>query len=80
MQAADSLSFLEVNIDFFLSRIGAPQSDWTLDYVRAKFDWMYSRIQIAEARALAAPLHEAAMQKLRRKEEEMALAQGKDRD
>ena len=80
VQAADSLSFLEVNIDFFLSRIGAPQSDWTLTYVRAKFDWMYSRIQIAEARALAAPLHETALQKLRRKEEEMALAQGKDRD
>ncbi len=68
VQAADSLSFLEVNIDFFLSRIGVPQSDWTLTYVRAKFDWMYSRIQRAEARALAAPLHEAAMQKLRRKE------------
>ena len=67
-------------IDFFLSRIGAPQSDWTLTYVRAKFDWMYSRIQIAEARALAAPLHEAAMQKLRRKEEEMTLAQGEERD
>jgi len=80
VQAADSLRFLQVNIDFFLSRIGAPQSDWTLDYVRAKFDWMYSRIQIAEARALAAPLHETALQKLRRKEEEMALAQGKDRD
>ena len=80
VQAADSLSFLEANIDFFLSRIGVPESDWTLTYVLAKFDWMYSRIQIAEARALAVPLHEAAMQKLRRKEEEMTLVQGKDRD
>ena len=71
VQAADSLSFLEVNIDFFLSMIGGSQGGWTLDTVRAKFDWMYSRIEIPEARALAAPLYESALQKLREKEEEM---------
>jgi hypothetical protein len=60
VQAADSLSFLEVNVDFFLNRIGASQDGWTLDTVRAKFDWMYHRIKIPEVRALAAPLYKIA--------------------
>ncbi len=64
VQAADSLSFLEVNVDFFIKRIDAPDSDWTASYVRAKFDWMYERIQVAEARLLAVPLHKQALQKL----------------
>jgi hypothetical protein len=67
VQAADSLSFLEVNIDFFLDRIGTFGEDWTFEYVRAKFDWMYDRIKIARARALAAPFHETALRKLRKK-------------
>ena len=71
MQAADSLSFLEVNIDFFLGMIDQPTSGWTLATVRAKFDWMYYRMKIPEARALAAPLYEIALQKLHRKEEMM---------
>jgi len=71
VQAADSLSFLEVNIDLFLGMIGASQSGWTLETVRAKFDWMYYRIKIPEARALASPLYEIALEKLRKKEEEM---------
>ena len=71
VQAADSLSFLEVNIDFFLNKVGAP-GGWTLDLVRAKFDWMFHRIKLAEARALAAPLYEVALQKLRDKEEDMS--------
>jgi hypothetical protein len=76
VQAADSLSFLEVNVDFFLDRIGAPQDDWTLDHVRAKFDWMYHRIKIPEARALAAPLYEIALQKLSKKEIKTQKTQG----
>ncbi len=71
VQAADSLSFLEVNIDFFLERINAPENGWTLAQVRAKFDWMYQRIKPAEARALATPLYEQALQKLKDKEEEI---------
>ena len=63
VQAADSLSFLEVNIDFFLSKIGA-SGGWTSAQVGAKFAWMYQRIKIDEARALATPLYESAMQKL----------------
>ena len=37
VQAADSLSFLEVNVDFFLRRAAKP-SDWTLEQVRKKFE------------------------------------------
>jgi len=72
VQAADSLSFLEVNIDFFLGRIDPSQeNNWTLEEVRAKFDWMYNRIQIPAARTLATPLYAAAMQKLHQKEMEL---------
>ena len=63
VQAADSLSFLEVNIEFFLGKIGAA-GGWTAAQVGAKFTWMYQRIKIDEARMLAAPLYESAMQKL----------------
>ena len=68
VQAADSLSFLEVNVDFFLDRINAPNDNWTSESVRAKFDWMYNRIQVPEAKALATPLYEDAIRKLRLKE------------
>ena len=68
VQAADSLSFLEVNVDFFLDRIDAPKDNWTRESVRAKFDWMYNRIQVPEAKALATPLYEDAIRKLRLKE------------
>ncbi len=68
VQAADSLSFLEVNVDFFLDRIDAPSDSWTYESVQAKFDWMYNRIQIPEAQALATPLYENAMQKLQMKQ------------
>jgi hypothetical protein len=78
VQAADNLSFLEVNIDFFLGMIDQPASGWTLDTVRSKFDWMYYRIKIPEARALAAPLYEVALQKLRKKEEAMILSENKE--
>ena len=73
VQAADSLSFLEVNVDFFLARIDAPNDNWTRESVRAKFDWMYNRIQIPEAYTLATPLHEDALQKLRKKEKDSII-------
>lgn len=63
LQAADSLSFLEVNIALFLRSIGEDRNRW--EEVRAKFDWMYDRIQIPEARLLAEPLHADALQRLK---------------
>ena len=64
VQAADSLSFLEVNVDVFLSWMDAGDEKWNADAVRAKFNWMYERIQIHQARDLALPLYEEAMRKL----------------
>jgi SAM-dependent methyltransferase len=66
VQAADSLSFLEVNIEFFLDH--APEMGWTLEQIRTKFDWMHERIKLAEARTLATPLYKVALQKLKEKE------------
>lgn len=69
VQAADSLSFLEVNIDFFLDRIDAPNDNWNAESVHAKFDWMYNRIKPEKARELALPLYESAIQKLQNRDE-----------
>jgi hypothetical protein len=64
VQAADSLSFLDVNVDLFLSWIPTRRNGWTRELVRAKFDWMYERIRVPAARALAQPLYEAALRKV----------------
>jgi hypothetical protein len=65
------------SVDFFLNHIGTSQVGWTPDTVHAKFDWMYHRIQIPEARDLATPLYELALHKLNKKEEEMIQSQEK---
>ncbi|MHB8599028.1 MAG: HD domain-containing protein [Ktedonobacteraceae bacterium] len=64
VQAADSLSFLEVNVASFLSWLDAGNSVWDADAVRAKFIWMYERIQIPQARELARPMYDEAMRKV----------------
>ena len=64
VQAADSLSFLETNVDSFLSRLDVGNGQWNADSVRAKFTWMYERIQVSQARELARPLYEEAMRKV----------------
>lgn len=79
VQAADSLSFLDVNIDFFLDRINPSQPlGWTPEWVHDKFDWMYNRIRIPTAHTLATPLYKVAMEKLQKKDAELKQAQGKD--
>ena len=65
VQAADSLSFLEVNVDVFLGWMDAGDERWDADAVDAKFTWMYERIQIPQARELAKPLFEESMRKLK---------------
>ena len=65
VQAADSLSFLEVNVDVFLGWMDAGDERWNADAVDAKFTWMYERIQVPQARELARPLYEEAMRKLK---------------
>ena len=64
LQAADSLSFLEVNIGMFLQSIGEDDDGKGYTQVRDKFDWMYERIQLAEARELARPLYADALVRL----------------
>jgi hypothetical protein len=65
VQAADSLSFLDVNVDVFLGWMDAGDEQWNADAVDDKFTWMYERIQVPQARELARPLYEEAMHKLK---------------
>ncbi len=64
LQAADSLSLLDVNIDYFLGMIGATEKSWSAQSVREKFNWMYERIQVPRAKEWAHPLYAAAINKL----------------
>lgn len=64
LQAADSLSFLEVNVTRFLQSIPADDDGSRREQVRAKFNWMYERIQIPAASELATPLHASALERL----------------
>jgi hypothetical protein len=55
VQAADSLSFLEVNGALVASWV--MKGETSLDNGIRKLDWMCARIRIPEARKLAQPLH-----------------------
>ncbi len=62
VQAADSLSFLEVQVEMFLARvrsgvIGAGEAE-------TKFRWMYERIRILRARELSEPMLQDALAQL----------------
>lgn len=59
LQAADSLSFLEVNID--IPYAWARRGDCDLARARAQHTWMFERIQLPGARDLALPLFEEAL-------------------
>ena len=59
LQAADSLSFLEVNAQ--RARAWIEEGRCTSAQARAKLDWMLERIDSPRARALAEPLHERAV-------------------
>lgn len=61
LQAADSLSFLEVNIPLFLNAIPRDDDGNKRTQVHAKFTWMYERIQVPEAQHLAAPFYRDAL-------------------
>jgi hypothetical protein len=74
LQAADSLSFLEVNVDLFLGFARA--GTFSLPDVRHKFEWMHDRIQVESARPLARPLLDAALARLDVVESEMAAGVG----
>jgi hypothetical protein len=62
VQAADSLSFLDTNIDLFLGFVSSGKHPAST--VRQKLEYMYDRIQLPEAKVLARPLLERALERL----------------
>jgi hypothetical protein len=63
VQAADSLSFLDINVGLFLGFVRSGR--FTLADVRWKFDYSYDRIQVPAAKELALPLYERACGELK---------------
>ncbi|MBP9815688.1 DUF4202 family protein [Candidatus Woesebacteria bacterium] len=61
IQAADSISFLEINAARFIKNI---PKKYTKDQVKEKFDYMYNRIQIPKGKELAEPFYRKALQDL----------------
>jgi hypothetical protein len=59
LQAADSLSFLEVNVPVTLAWIAGGRCD--ADRARDQHRWMYERIRLASAKELARPYYERAI-------------------
>jgi hypothetical protein len=59
MQAADSLSFLDVNAALVGRWVDGGET--SLIHALRKLEWMYERIQIERARELARPLYEDAV-------------------
>lgn len=55
---ADSISFLENNIERFISKIDSKDS------IRKKIDYMYNRISSEKARELAKPFYDKAIEKI----------------
>ena len=62
VQAADSLSFLETNIELFLGFVRSGRHP--AHEVRTKFNQMFGRIQIPRLKLLAQPLIDRALQQL----------------
>jgi hypothetical protein len=63
LQAADSLSFLDVNSSLVSSWVLKGETD--LEKAISKLDWMLERIQIDRGRDLARPLHARAVAAVR---------------
>jgi hypothetical protein len=64
LQAADSLSFLDVNVDLLLSWLPTRRNHTGPREARQKLDYTFERIRVARARDLARPLYERALQRL----------------
>ena len=62
VQAADSLSFLDVNVDLFLGFVKSGR--FTAAQVQAKFDYSHNRIRIPWVRDLSLPMLERATARL----------------
>jgi hypothetical protein len=62
VQAADSLSFLETNVDLMIGF--AKSGRYSPADIALKFDQMYERIQLSTAKTLARPMWEQAKSRL----------------
>lgn len=62
LKDADSLSFLENNIEMFVASIPEKHSK---EEIGKKFDFMYNRISSPKAKELAKPFYEEAIKKLK---------------
>jgi hypothetical protein len=63
IQAADSISFLEVNGGLVSSWV--LKGECSLGKAREKLDWMFERIRLARAREVGRPYHERSVAELR---------------
>jgi len=64
VQAADSISFLDVNDGVVVAWVADGRA--TPEQARGKLDYMLGRIRVERARELALPLHERAVARLER--------------
>jgi len=62
LQAADSLSFLEVQVDGFAERVAAGRL--SRDAAERKLRFMHDRIRVLRARELAGPMLETGLQRV----------------
>lgn len=62
VQAADSLSFLDVNVDLFLGYVKTRR--YREDQVRAKFVYSHDRIRIPELQEISGPMLVRALERL----------------
>jgi NADPH:quinone reductase-like Zn-dependent oxidoreductase len=62
LQAADSIAFLEIQVDLFLGMLR--EGRLSRGAAERKFRWMYDRIRVARAREIAAPMLAAALARL----------------
>jgi hypothetical protein len=76
VQAADSLSFLDTNVDLFLGFVNSGR--FPADAVRWKFEHTYDRIKVPHARALARPLVTHACDRLSALEQTRLSPSGSD--
>jgi len=62
LQAADSIAFLEIQVDLFLDMV----RDGRISRAAAerKFRWMFDRVRVPRAREIAAPMLAAALARL----------------
>lgn len=61
LKDADSVSFFENNIDFFVTKVTLLR---TRESIREKFDWMYNRIGDPAAKRIAFPFYDTAVFRL----------------